>query len=148
MNKKGFFQEVLGLIGNMHASTHSMIKEARSHEVTPLQHSILEYIYFSQFVSTSQVADCLNISLPNTSRELKKLFQKNLLRKESCKEDKRKFTISLSQEGLVMMDEAFTKIEKSFWEQVGSFSVEEMAELQSSMKLLNEKIFPHHEGKK
>lgn len=148
MDKKKLFQEVMGLVGNMHASTHAMIKEARSHEVTPLQHSILEYIYFSQFVSTSQIADCLNISLPNTSRELKKLFQKNLLQKESCRDDKRKFTISLSPEGLVMMSEAFGKIEKNFWEQVGSFTVDEMTELQSSIKLLNEKIFPHHEGKK
>ena len=83
MNKNLFFQAILGFIGNVHANTHSLMKDARSNEVTPQQHSILEYVFFSKAVTTSQVADCLNISLPNASRELKKLSRLELIVKET-----------------------------------------------------------------
>jgi len=88
MDKKQFFQFVMNFIGSVHSSTHYLTKDARSNKITPQQHSILEYVFFSSEVTTSQVADCLYISLPNASRELKKLFKLDLIVKESNAKDK------------------------------------------------------------
>ncbi len=142
MDRQKLFQDFMEFVGNVHANTHAMVKVARSDSVTPLQHSILEYIFFSQVVTTSQIADCLNISLPNTSREVKKLMQQNLLTKEISVDDRRKSAISLSEAGSALMAETFSKIEVNFWQQVGSLSDVEMEDICAAMNILNTIIFP------
>ena len=141
MNKNLFFQTIISFIGNVHANTHSLMKDARSNEITPQQHSILEYVFFSKAVTTSQVADCLNISLPNASRELKKLSKLELIAKETDKKDRRKTTISLSEQGQNLMLHTFERIQKNFWEQAGQLSENEMQLIISSMNVLGEKVF-------
>jgi DNA-binding MarR family transcriptional regulator len=141
MNRNLFFQTVISFIGNVHASTHSLMKDARSNEITPQQHSILEYIFFSKAVTTSQVADCLNISVPNASRELKKLSRLELIVKETDEKDRRKTTISLSEAGQDLMLRTFERIQKNFWEQAGQLSEDEMKIIISSMNVLGKKVF-------
>ncbi len=143
MDKQKFFKDLIGFIGNVHASSHGMVKEGKPDSVTPLQHSILNYLFFVEKVTASQIADCLSISLPNTSRELKKLFQKELLEKEVCVTDRRKFSLRLSKKVYKRQDLSFTKIEHGFWEQMGDLSIEEMKEMQLAMKVLSNKIFPY-----
>lgn len=144
MDKNQFFQAVISFIGNMHSSTHFLTKDARSNKITPQQHSILEYIFFSNEVTTSQVADCLNISLPNASRELKKLFKLNLIVKESNVKDRRKTTISLSEPGQNIMLLTFERIQKNFWMQAGELSEDEMKSIISSMDVLEKRVFIPH----
>ncbi|MCP3872104.1 MAG: winged helix DNA-binding protein [Desulfobacteraceae bacterium] len=141
MDKNQFFQIVMNFIGNVHASTHFLTKDARSNKITPQQHSILEYVFFSKAVTTSQVADCLNISLPNASRELKKLFKLDLIVKESDAKDRRKTTISLSEPGQNLMLRTFERIQKDFWKQAGELSEDEMKSIISSMVVLDKKVF-------
>ena len=141
MDKNQFFQNVISFISTVHASTHSLMKGARSNEITPQQHSILEYVFFSKAVTTSQVADCLNISLPNASRELKKLFRLEFIVKEANEKDRRKTTISLSEPGKNLMLSTFEKIQKNFWEQAGQLSEDEMKIIISSMNVLERNVF-------
>jgi DNA-binding MarR family transcriptional regulator len=141
MDKNLFFQAVMNFIGNMHSSTHLLTKDARSNNITPQQHSILEYVFFNNEVTTSQVADCLNISVPNASRELKKLFKLDLIVKESNEKDRRKTTISLSPQGQNLMLRTFERIQKNFWELSGELSGDEMESIISSMDVLNKKVF-------
>ncbi len=141
MDKNQFFQAVINFIGNMHSSTHFLTKDARSNKITPQQHSILEYIFFSKAVTTSQVADCLNISLPNASRELKKLFKLDLIERQSHVKDRRKTTISLSEPGQNLMLRTFERIQKNFWNQAGELSGDEMKSIISSMDVLEKKVF-------
>jgi len=141
MDKNQFFQTVISFIGNVHSSTHFLTKDSRSNKITPQQHSILEYVFFSKAVTTSQVADCLNISLPNASRELKKLFKLDLIVKESNAKDRRKTTISLSEPGQNLMLGTFERIQKNFWKQSGELSEDEMKSVIFSMTVLEKKIF-------
>lgn len=141
MDKNKFFQSVIGFIANMRASTHFLIKDAQSDKVTPQQNAILEHLFFSNGVTTSQVADCLNISLPNTSRELKKLTQLDLIVKKSDPKDRRKATIILSEPGRKLMLQTFERIQKIFWEQTGELSEDEMRSIVSAMGLLEKKMF-------
>ncbi len=141
MDKNQFFQTVISFIGNVHASTHALMKDARSNEITPQQHSILEYIFFNKEVTTSQVADCLNISLPNASRELKKLSKLKLIVKEINEKDRRKTAISLSEPGQNFMLRTFERIQKNFWKQADQLSEVEMRSIISSMNILEKKVF-------
>ncbi len=141
MNNRDFFKEIITFVANVHASTHTMKKGANADEVTPLQHSVLSYLFFEQGVTTSQIADCLNISLPNTSRELKKLFKQDLLIKEPCLDDKRKFSISLSEKGMELMLITFQRMEDNFWQENGDFTDAEKQEIITAARLLNEKVF-------
>ncbi|MCK5098849.1 MAG: MarR family transcriptional regulator [Desulfobacteraceae bacterium] len=141
MDKNQFFQNIISFIGNVHASTHSLMKDARSNKITPQQHSILEYIFFNKAVTTSQVADCLNISLPNASRELKKLSRLELTVKETNEKDRRKTTISLSEPGQNLMLRTFERIQNNFWEQAGQLSEDEMRSIMSSMNVLEKMVF-------
>lgn len=141
MDKDQFFQAVINFIGTVHSSTHLLTKDARSNKITPQQYSILEYVFFSKAVTTSQVADCLNISLPNVSRELKKLFKLDLIVKESNTTDRRKTTISLSEPGQNLMLRTFERIQKNFWKKAGELSEDEMRSIVSSMDVLEKKVF-------
>ncbi len=141
MDKNEFFQKVINFISNVHSSTHHLTKDSRSNEITPQQHSILEYVFFSKEVTTSQVADCLNISVPNTSRELKKLFKLGLIVKESNVKDRRMSTITLSDPGQNLMLNTFERIQKNFWEQAGELSEDEMTSIIFSIDVLNKKVF-------
>ncbi|MEH7117315.1 winged helix DNA-binding protein [Neobacillus vireti] len=62
----------------------------------------------------SEINDCLNMSMPNTSRELRKLMEKGLIEKITDTEDRRKQHIQLTNKGKNMMNEAFTSIESRF----------------------------------
>ncbi|MDA3791886.1 MAG: MarR family winged helix-turn-helix transcriptional regulator, partial [Desulfobacula sp.] len=97
--------------------------------------------FFSKAVTTSQVADCLNISLPNASRELKKLSRLELIVKETDEKDRRKTTISLSEKGQNLMLLTFERIQKNFWEQAGQLPEDEMQLIISSMNVLEKKVF-------
>lgn len=141
MDKNHFFQTVINFIGNVHSSTHFLTKDARSNKITPQQYSILEYVFFNKAVTTSQVADCLNISVPNASRELKKLFKLDFIVKESNVKDRRKTTISLSEPGQNLMLRTFERIQKNFWKQAGELSEDEMKSIISSMDVLGKKVF-------
>ncbi len=141
MDKDQFFQIVMNFIGNVHSSTHFLTKDSRSNKITPQQHSILEYVFFSKAVTTSQVADSLSISLPNASRELKKLFKLDLIVKESDAKDRRKTAISLSLTGQNLMMGTFERIQKNFWKQAGELSEDEMKSIISSMEILDKKVF-------
>ncbi len=141
MDKNHFFQTVINFIGNVHSSTHFLTKDARSNKITPQQYSILEYVFFNKAVTTSQVADCLNISVPNASRELKKLFKLDFIVKESNVNDRRKTTISLSEPGQNLMLRTFERIQKNFWKQAGELSEDEMKSIISSMDVLGKKVF-------
>ena len=50
------------------------------------------------------------MSMPNTSRELKKLIEKSFIEKWEETEDRRKQYIRLSKDGEMIMNEAFISI--------------------------------------
>ncbi|HEY4431190.1 MAG TPA: MarR family transcriptional regulator, partial [Paenibacillus sp.] len=109
--------------------------------ITPVQYSILEYIAVSQPVTLSQISDCKNISMPNTSRELKKLTEKNLCEKFDVAEDRRKQFIRLSEEGQAMMNKAFTQIGERFLDRIKDSSTEELEEINRALDILQSKVF-------
>lgn len=76
MDNNHLFQKFIAFTAAVHQITNDISKDVNSDGLTPLQYKIVEYIAVSQPVTLSEISDCMNMSMPNTSRELKKLSEK------------------------------------------------------------------------
>ncbi|MBN3526565.1 MarR family winged helix-turn-helix transcriptional regulator [Paenibacillus apiarius] len=141
MNKEAFFQKFVTFTTSVHEVTHELTKDIKPEDITPVQYSILEYIAVSQPVTLSQISDCKHISMPNTSRELKKLTEKNLCEKFEVADDRRKQLIRLSELGQAMMNEAFQRIGERFLERIKDASVEDLKDINRALDVLQSKVF-------
>ncbi len=102
---------------------------------------MLEYISVNQPVIPSDISECQQISMPNTSREIKKLLEKNLITKYADEKDRRKQYIVLTKEGKEIMDSIFYDIEYKLKERLNILGEDELLELNNAMDLLQKKLF-------
>ncbi|MCO0597006.1 MarR family transcriptional regulator [Peribacillus butanolivorans] len=141
MDKNALFDKWVSFTTSVHQVTHELTQNAKSDSITPVQYNILEYITVSQPVTPSEISDCQHISMPNTSRELKKLSEKDLIEKLSDTEDRRKQYIRLSKEGETMMNEAFAIVESRFQSRIRNASKEDIEDIERAMDILQTKLF-------
>lgn len=141
MDKQAFFQKFVAFTTAVHEVKHEMTRDVKTDNITPVQYSIMENLAVSQPVTLSQMSDCQHMSMPNTSRELKKLIEKNLCEKYTDSKDRRKQYFRLSNEGQVMMNKAFTLIEARFQQQIKNASEEDLAEIDHALDVLYSKVF-------
>ncbi len=141
MDKKSLFMKSVSFITAVHRVTHELTKNAKSDSITPVQYHILEYITVSQPVTISEISECQHISLPNTSRELKKLMGNDLIEKLSDPKDRRKQYVRLSKKGEVMMNEAFACIESHFLNRIQNASKEDLEDIDLALDILRTKLF-------
>ncbi len=138
---KELFQKFVSFTTAVHQITSDISKDIKAEALTPLQYKILEYIAVSQPVTLSEISDCMHMSMPNTSRELKKLSAKQLCDKITDPADRRKQGITLSPAGEAMMNEAFQHIAIRFTERIGDLTEEQRKEIERALDLLQEKVF-------
>lgn len=148
MKKNDFMKTLIDFTIAVHDVIDEIRNEIKPDKITPLQYKILEMIFLNQISSVSEVCSCIGISLPNTSREIKKLTKIGLLKKIPHPSDGRRSMISLTEAGSVIMGEAFIKIEDFYGEKLSGMSVEEQEELKGYMELLMQKLFNSPEGVK
>ncbi|WP_141430745.1 MarR family winged helix-turn-helix transcriptional regulator [Bacillus sp. 03113] len=141
MDKKALFLKCVTFTAAVHRMTNELTKNAKSDSITPVQYNILEYITICQPVTPSEISDCQHLSMPNTSRELKKLSEKNLIEKINDAKDRRKQYIRLSKEGEIMMNEAFAFIESRFLDRIQNATKEDLVEIDRALDLLQTKLF-------
>ncbi|WP_307852095.1 MarR family winged helix-turn-helix transcriptional regulator [Neobacillus rhizophilus] len=121
--------------------THELTQNAKSDSITQVQYNILEYITVNQPVTLSDISDCQHIPMPNTSREVKKLSEKNLIEKINDSEDRRKQYIRLSKDGEIMMNEAFACVESRFQNRIQNASKEDFEDIDRALDILQTKLF-------
>ncbi|EON72419.1 MarR family winged helix-turn-helix transcriptional regulator [Lysinibacillus sphaericus] len=141
MDKKSLFNQFVTFTTAVHEVTHDLTQNVNIDTVTPVQYKILEYIKVSQPVTPTEISDCQHMSLPNTSRELKKLLEKNLIQKITDTEDRRKQYICLTNDGENMMNEAFACVEARFQQLMQNVSEEDLAEIHHALNVLQSKVF-------
>ncbi|WP_379156479.1 MarR family winged helix-turn-helix transcriptional regulator [Paenibacillus sp. sgz5001063] len=141
MDNNSLFQKFITFTASVHQITSDISKDVKSEMLTPVQYKILEYIAVSQPVTLSEISDCMHMSMPNTSRELKKLSEKQLCDKITDPSDRRKQGITLSAAGEAMMNEAFQHIAVRFTERIGHVTDEERKEIERALDLLQQKVF-------
>ncbi|MFP3919544.1 MarR family winged helix-turn-helix transcriptional regulator [Lysinibacillus telephonicus] len=141
MDKSILFNKFVSFSASVHRVTHELTKDVKSDSITQVQYKILENIAISQPVTPSEINDCMQMSMPNTSRELSKLSEKNLIKKIGDSKDKRKQYICLSQDGELLMNEAFASIESRFLERIQNATKEDLKDIERSIDILQTKLF-------
>ncbi|MXQ52339.1 MarR family winged helix-turn-helix transcriptional regulator [Shimazuella alba] len=141
MDKKHFPYKFVDFLISVHQITDKITKDVKPEGLTPVQFKILEYVAANSPTTLSQLSDCLHMPLPNTSRELKKLEEKKLCKKESGVEDRRKQYICLSENGEALMQEIFKKVESKFLDRLKDDSQKDLEEIDNALKLLYTKVF-------
>ncbi|AWB46530.1 MarR family transcriptional regulator [Paenibacillus sp. CAA11] len=140
MNKNVLFQQFVSFTTAIHQTTAELTKDVKTEAITPMQYKILEYLMVSQPVTLSEVSDCMNMSMPNTSRELRKLTEKRLCEKIADNEDRRRQSIRLTAEGEAMMQEAFDRIEERFRGRIQGLTSDDLVKISDAIELLQRKI--------
>lgn len=110
MLSQSFFSALTGLFNGMETMLYQFRSVAKPEHVTPVQYSMMEYLYFNENKSVGDISQCMFLSMPNASREIKKLKELGLLDKQVSNSDKRTIYIKLSAEGRKTMDQAFERI--------------------------------------
>lgn len=141
MDKKALFQQLIAFITDVHQMKHEVTKGFSIEDITPAQYGILEFIAVSQPVTVSEISECKDMSMPNTSRELKKLSDKSLCLKYDAEEDKRKQYVRLAPKGEELMGNAFAHMEDWMGERIRGLPSEELEQLSQAMELLRSTIF-------
>lgn len=141
MDKRELFYKLVSFTTSVHRVTNQLTKNAKPNSISQVQYNILEYIAVSQPVTPSEISDCQDMSMSNTSRELSKLSEKNLIEKISDREDRRKQYIHLSQDGEAVMKEAFATIETRFLNRIQNASKKDLEEIERAIETLQEKLF-------
>lgn len=141
MDEKELFYKLVSFTASVHRVTNELTKNAKPNSISQVQYNILEYIAVSQPVTPSEINDCLNMSMSNTSRELSKLSEKKLIKKIIDSKDRRKQYIHLSQDGEVVMNEAFATIETRFLNRIQNASKEDLKEIEHAIDTLHKKLF-------
>lgn len=141
LDKNALFNQFVTFTASVHQVTNELTQNIITDAITPVQYKILEYLKVSQPVTITEISDCHHMSLPNTSRELKKLQEKKLIEKISDKDDRRKYFVRLSVEGEQMMNEAFACIEARFQQLIHDVSDEDLEEIKHALNILQQKVF-------
>ncbi|WP_336634017.1 MarR family winged helix-turn-helix transcriptional regulator [Lysinibacillus fusiformis] len=141
MDKSSLFHQFVTFTANVHQVTHELTQNVTVANITPLQYKILEYIKVSQPVTPTEISECQHMSLPNTSRELRKLQDQSLIEKWNDTEDRRKQYIRLSIEGEKMMEAAFACVEERFLQLIQHATQEDIKEIQHALSILEQKVF-------
>ncbi|WLF29089.1 MarR family winged helix-turn-helix transcriptional regulator [Bacillus altitudinis] len=141
MKNPHFFKEFVAFASTFSELKHAMMSKIKPSDLTTLQYLILEQLAVSEPLTPSEIADCQHMSLPNVSRELKKLHEKQFIDRQEDKDDKRKHVIMLSKKGRACMDKAFQQIESMLMDSLSPSDQNQMDDIVQALRLLNQTIF-------
>jgi len=141
LDKKDLFNQFVAFTTAVHQVTHELTENVKIDNITPVQYKILEYIKVSQPVTPTEISDCQHMSLPNTSRELRKLQERKLIEKISDTEDRRKHYVCLTEDGEKIMEGAFACIEERFHQLIQHASKKDLEDINYALNILDEKVF-------
>lgn len=141
MNKKELFNKLITFTTSVHRLTNELTKNVKPNSLSQVQYKILEFIAVNQPVTPSEINDCLNLTISNTSRELGKLDEKKLIERINDSKDKRKQYIHLSRDGDILMKEVFGTIESRFLTRILDTTDEDLKEIQLAIDILQKKLF-------
>jgi MarR family transcriptional regulator, teicoplanin-associated locus regulator len=113
----------------MHQLEYEISKDAPLGVVTPLQYRLLQIMHFSAPKTLGQLAECATISLPNASREVRKLATLALVEKHSVPENRRLVQLSLSPKGVALVNQVCQHQADSLAPRLAGISPEQQAAL-------------------
>ncbi|WP_017813356.1 MarR family winged helix-turn-helix transcriptional regulator [Paenibacillus shenyangensis] len=140
MKTNDLFQQFVGFIASVHQMSSEMTRDIPTGELTPAQYKIMEYLMVSQPITLSEISECIHMSMPNTSREVRKLTDKGLCEKVTNPQDRRKQLIRLSDQGSALMNDIFQTVRERFAQRTAALSDAEKVQIEQAITLLRQKI--------
>ncbi len=136
MLKKDFIDTIFKFFIASQKTVFIIKQKTKPELITQIQYNILENIYYKPGKQLSEISECLGLSLPNASREVKKLIAKDLLYKEYDQADKRNHYIYLSLHGKAMMEDVIKKITENLEMMFGGLCENSQNEIIKNSKAL------------
>lgn len=115
-----------------------LTKDLEFDDITRVQFNILQHIALEQPITLSQISYCQNMSMPNTSREIRKLTEKGLVHKSVAENDRRINYITLTEVGTTIMNDVSDLMEARFSQSLTDASKEEIETLEVALKNMNQ----------
>lgn len=140
MTKQQFPRQLVEFAIAFNKMSHQLLTAVRPEGMTALHFELLHFLLTEQAATLTQIAQCVGMSLPNTSREIRKLQEKQLVSKTADKQDKRIQYVSLSPAGLDLMQAVSLKLEQLIEERYEGLSEAETAAVSEAMAVLNGKL--------
>ena len=141
MDKNALFYKLVSFTSSVHRVANELTINAKPDSVSQVQYKILEHVAVNQPVTPSEINECQNMSMPNTSRELSKLKEKRLIEKFHDGTDRRKQYIRLTPEGEALMKESFAFIESRFLQRIEHSSMDDLEDIERAIDILQTKLF-------
>ena len=135
------FNRTVHLISKIHDLEARIDIKNGEYDVTSQQLDLLKILYFSSPKNLSGLSKCMNINLPNSSREVKKLTQLGYIQKNSSIEDKRKTELALTAKGKVKVEGFLEKMKDDFFTQCGEWTEKRIERCIKSIDVLEEELF-------
>ncbi|MDT3425371.1 DNA-binding MarR family transcriptional regulator [Paenibacillus forsythiae] len=120
--------------------TRWLLTEIKPEEITLTQFEILHFLYTEDSATFGQIGACAGMSLPNTSREVKKLIGKKLVAKRANLKDKRVYFVELTPPGQELMAASSAKLERLISGRYSHLNPAEISEVMQALDLLSEKL--------
>lgn len=138
--KPEFLEELLSFGILFSTLSGKLIASARPESLTPMQFEILQIVHSSGRSTLTELCGCTKLSMPNASREVRKLFEIELVEKEEDAKDKRIHWIVLSEDGKKLVDEAYGVLGGVFMERYGSYSEDDLHKMTECLAYLRGKL--------
>ncbi|WP_168118718.1 MarR family transcriptional regulator [Paenibacillus sp. HB172176] len=140
-SKDTVFQQLVSLIASTHEMHFDLTRNMPMDGLTPLQYEILEYLSVQQPITLSELSECKGISMPNMSREIRKLTEKGLCEKIDDPEDRRKQHIRLSESGENRIAQSFAYMRELVMQRFEGMSEDELSSVSKAMEILGTTMF-------
>ncbi|MHC5228814.1 bifunctional helix-turn-helix transcriptional regulator/GNAT family N-acetyltransferase [Enterococcus sp. LJL99] len=123
-----FYAKLLGKFDNKFYSTNFSLNEAR----------IVAEIYDHDSLNAKELVANLDINKGQLSTIIKKLEKNQIIQRSIDPEDKRAFTISLTEKGNHLHLNQVKKVREGLWDETADYSLNEKKRLENAMALFQE----------
>jgi DNA-binding MarR family transcriptional regulator len=144
MTEDDVFRRAAAFISNIHSIESDLAQLIQDQELTPLQQNMLRILYFAGPKNLSSLSQCMNMNLPNSSREVKRLSEAGLILKGSSPFDRRVTQLTLTDSGKRKVEEGLELMKESLFSSSGEWTPHRIERVLSSLTILEDELFPSH----
>lgn len=116
----------------------SLIPQIEESDITPLLSRMLNEIHLLGRTTSKELGERLNISVPNTSRGVNLLYKKELIEKRQCDSDRRIVYLTLSKQGLELIQRYLLLYQEMFFHKLRALSPQEIDRMNASFSQIKE----------
>ncbi|KHD86640.1 MarR family winged helix-turn-helix transcriptional regulator [Heyndrickxia ginsengihumi] len=130
-------EEYFNLSFNIHKNGKFLIQNELN-ELTYDQVNTLRYIYQKQSITSTELAQWLNVNKSAISALLNRLDEKELIKRDRSDQDRRIVHLSLTNKGTQLFEDCYQKINLLVQDLIGSFDEEELCQYMKTFKKIDQ----------